>query len=201
MLRILTIFLSCAAFAAWGGQGSDERVKGSLTAMGYQDISLEGCRLSFSRTVVPTEENNEFSHYTRVIFLSTLGDATTAKIKRGVKDASVFDFIVPFNESYKAYEYSVLRVSLLLRRKYPNSNWPYDIPHSFGEFTPLIEEDLPSLLHELEGMNRAIVHSRYGTSTMPEMNFRMSFDSPKPLEEFLRLMMAYMGDFDCVSGQ
>ncbi len=73
MLRILTFYFCIAASAALADQGSDESLKASLKAMGYENIVFEGCDVSYTQKFVPTHETNGFSSLTHILKVSQLG--------------------------------------------------------------------------------------------------------------------------------
>ncbi|WP_127748554.1 hypothetical protein [Parasedimentitalea marina] len=198
MLRILTISLCILTGAASGEQRSDENLKASLIAMRYQDVSLDGCLVSYSREVSPNKTNNGFYRITRIIYLNNFDDIGDQEVERISNEAQdYFVLAVPYNRSYRKFLDLALRFRLWSMSEFPSSNWPHEHPTHQNENSSAIEGELQRLLPNISKMNRQVAFTKYGAITSATMQFRTNHNERLPLENLKYSLIAYSRDQGC----
>lgn len=199
--KIATLII--AAFLAspvWGDAGEHRRLVGSLGAMGYGSIKLFGCVISFSRTVTPTEENNHYFRYSRVIRLDTLEDIENSTVEViGFGEGKYFAFKVELNDEYADWELKIHSFSRWSRKKFPGSSWPHIHPSQYNEDTPRIEAELRYRMPSISRMNTWTDYSSFGKVTRAFPTFEMNFDQEAPLREFKSALFGYSNANNCTN--
>ncbi|KIC10970.1 hypothetical protein RA19_09590 [Leisingera sp. ANG-M1] len=197
-LRILAVLLSFFAASASAESNETIALRGALAAMGYSEIILHHCKLTFSRTAEPTQENNELTGYKRTLHIETLQDIAEEPVRLKKQKSLKFHILdLKFRGSYSPQLDQIQRARRFIRKRFPNSNWPYDFPHFQGEFTPEIELELKREYPEIWSMNRTVEYTRYGKATRPEMSFELTYSSAEPLEKFRDSLRAYSNGKRC----
>lgn len=197
-MHIFTVLLSVFATATSAENNETLALRGALAAMGYSEVSIHHCKLTFSRTIEPTEQNNEFTGYKRILHIETLQDFAAEPIR--LKKQKSFKFHVldlEFRESYSPRLDQIQRSRRQIMKQFPASNWPFDFPHLQGDFSSEIELELKQEFPEIWSMNRTVEYTRFGEITRPELSFELSYSSAEPLEQFRDTLKAYSTKHGC----
>ncbi|WP_264212497.1 hypothetical protein [Leisingera thetidis] len=191
-MRIFTVLLSVFATAASAESNETLALRGALAVMGYSEVSLHHCKLTFSRTIEPTQQNSEFTGYKRILHIETLQYFAAEPVRLETRKNFKFHVLdLKFRESYSPKLDQIQRTRRHIMRRFPASNWPHDYPHIQGDFSPEIETELKREFPEIWSMNRTIEYTRFGETTRPELSFELSYSSAEPLERFRDRLKAY----------
>ena len=167
----------------------------SLNDMGYENVAIENCKLSFTRKIVPNETNNGLFGYQRIIFLNSLEDFSKAVVRsQDINGELIFIFETRFDSDYTEEYLSSIN-------NYISQNegiaWPYTHPNRLNEKAIENEYSLRSQVAELDLMNRFQFFTNFGMTTAVSTSFQISYDSRNVLTNFLEALSDYARTNNC----
>ncbi|WP_206539680.1 hypothetical protein [Leisingera sp. ANG-S5] len=199
----MTLFLYSIFGGGGGGlaQGSDvaeESLKSSLSEMGYVEVLLEGCEVSFSRLVQPSQRNGGLHRYDRVIKLGTLNFDGELDVRSAEADGKTYYFfIAPPKEALSDLHQDAEAFRQWVNVEFPGVNWPDYFPAMHDFRTEAVEQFLHDLFPNFVKLNLWINFTRFGRSTVATIDFRMYSTSKPELESFKSALQAYSRRFEC----
>jgi hypothetical protein len=194
-----TFFLASMVQSAASETGdAKDRLERTLKEMGYSEIVVETCRISFAREIIASEANYGYSKYVRTINLRNLqlDDLTYVKRKRAGR-ISFYEISAPFNTQYKNAYRAVTLFGMWVRASFPGLDWPYKRLADHNAFSPVIETKLRDLLPDISKMNTWTRFAKFGPVTSFPFRFRLSFGEPLLLSEFRRAMIEHSKKSGC----
>ncbi|MFG5381175.1 hypothetical protein [Yoonia sp. R2-816] len=143
-------------------------VERAFIDIGYSEVSLEHCKLSYGNTVTPTDENNGFHFFVTELHLDSLKDFSDVELwRQDSRDHPTYFLLnLRFLESYTFGRTEYDHFRYWVRRNFPEANWPYQHPKYADEFAAEIEDALQNRFPELERFNRTVSHTDNGTLTL-----------------------------------
>jgi hypothetical protein len=202
IVRTLVVSAAMLLFLVWGAVAQSGNPRADLMRtvvnMGYDDVSLNNCSLSYSRNVTPTEQNNHFRHYRMHLLLDTLLVSEDLRVrKREYPNYSFYELSIPLSEKYRSKLIEITRIKIRLIKQVPGSSWPQGFPGSEKERVPIIQSYLSEYSDILSGMNRVVEETVYGTYVRPLENISISYSDTASLEKFRDDLNRYSNFFGC----
>ncbi len=204
----ITLFLFlCAALFGQPEKGSAEENKAlqsavlrSLDNMGYERLLIRDCMISFSRRVVPSEENNGYFAYTRFVNLRNIVGIEDLSVKKfKVNDYETFALRADLRYSLEAEKLPIVFSSWVIE-KFGQDLWPYGHPKFYDENTIEVEYYLQAYHSFFKDWNRRVDYSAFGSATSFSGYFSINYETPEPLEAFYSAILAYSRDKGCSGG-
>ena len=173
-LSLLTYGFLFFPFTAHANVDPKEELVNSLDHMGYIDIKVDSCKLSFARLTTPTSKNNGLFRYERIVHLETLNFSELSDIVE-VKDQVISYYFQEYAQAETYYEIynEALLFDSYIKSKYPELHWPYLDPSRFDEWTVLIEAEILNRIGNLDQLNLWINYSSFGRSTTVSRGFQI----------------------------
>ncbi len=177
---------------------SDAKVLSSLQGMGYSDIFIDGCTVSFSRETVPTEGNNYLTKYDRHVNLRTLDLSEAYEVRgRATDHGYLYIAEVPLKNKHYQYESQIYSFRSWVRRNYPKSNWPHTSSNIEGHEAAEIEAELWNRLPQIKYMNWWTSHWKTGSLTLLPPVFRMTYHERSNLVLFRDALIDHSVSYHC----
>lgn len=174
----------------------------AIEEMGYFNIHVNSCLISFSRLTNPTKENNGLYQYTRVVHLNTI-DLSSPTESEAVSASGVRYYRLEFVHADSYYD--IFRQSLLfgsrIKKIFPESHWPYFDVSQQDDWTAPIEAELQKQLTSLNEMNLWINFSSYGRSTTIPLTFQVTDLHRSRLSKLKALLQLYALEQGCSDTQ
>ncbi|KIC30041.1 hypothetical protein [Leisingera sp. ANG-M6] len=177
---------------------AQQNLKSSLSEMGYVEVHLEGCKVSFSRLVQPSQRNGGLHRYDRVIKLGTLnfdGEIDVRSTEAGGK--TYYYFIAPPNEALSDLHHDAEVFRQWVNVKFPGVNWPDYFPAQHDFRTEAVEQFLHDQFPNFAKLNLWANFTKFGRSSLATIDFRMYSESKPKLERFKTALQAYSRQFEC----
>ncbi len=204
----ITLFLFlCAALFSQPEKGSAEENKAlqsavlrSLDNMGYERLLIRDCMISFSRRVVPSEENNGYFAYTRFVNLRNIVGIENLSVKEfRINDYETFELRSDLRDSLESENLPIVFKAWVIE-KFGQDLWPYDHPKFHDQQTLEVEYYLQAYQPVFKDWNRRVDYSAFGSATVFSAYFIMNYETPEPLEAFYSAILAYSRDKGCSGG-
>ena len=175
-----------------------EKLVGSLTAMGYEGIVLDKCKLEFSYSVVPTPENNGFNSYTRVLHLRHLSFGESKGIRHLiVSRRDLYSIIIPLDGRFSNLYMQAWDFREWARMALPDTKGIFGHPKHYDESIVSVESELVARVPDLKEMNRRVASTKFGEVTSVNSQFEINYPESIPLENFLHWLNLYVEDVEC----
>ncbi|WP_170566027.1 hypothetical protein [Ruegeria atlantica] len=175
-----------------------EALTAALTEMGYSQIAIDSCVLTFERAIEPSEANNGLYKYERFINLKTIDFSSGYEvIERSTERGPLFVVLMPLNDLYYDIEPELLRFRLWAKKEFPASNWPFHFSSRQGAETPMIEMEIWKQVPGISNLNRWKNYTKFGSSTGIPPEFRMTYFRQEDLEKFMLSFIEYASFADC----
>jgi len=200
VMRFLIATVSCLLLPVSSNATTTESLVNSLLSMGYEDVVVNDCLVSFQRPVEPTEENNFFFRYARYLDLRTLdipGDVVVER--RPNTSREVYEMEIQFSEAYIGLQEirDLQAFYRWVRANYPESNYPYDHPSRGDIYLSRIHYNFLQRVQGIERLNRTIDLSQFGAVVVVENSFALRYFEQQPLEDFLSSLLEYIDQNSC----
>lgn len=169
----------------------------NLIEMSYEDISLEKCRLEFSRDMSDNTQT-PFDRYTTVIHLDSLDFSHDVKVRRLNTVDIVHGFSIPTKQEYYPLYQQILRFNIWLRKNYPGMFWPHDMIEKGAADVSKVEQYIQENMNDLHMMNVYVYSGAFGNVTgFPGLHLGMTYFEKDKLVDFWRLFNRYANENDC----
>lgn len=178
----------------------DERInlRQSLTDMGYEDIAISECWISFTRTLEPTEKNGWTEHYILYFNIGYFKEFSQREIQVIGNGENIFyGFETRLDKTYPLRPLTFQGFKRWVENKYPGANWPNVHKSKQRTNIPAIETALAKRIPILAHLNRWVSSTRFGKITNVSEFFQMTWKEREPLENFLHALESYAERSDC----
>jgi len=180
------------------GENDSDQLSNSLSEMGYVQVEVSGCTVSFSREGPPNEENNGFYKYSRTIHLGNLNLIEMSPVSQvQLDDRTIYQILAPLSSEYSELFRQTFFFRTWVRKKYPGVYWPYEHPKFHDAFSPLVEAELQNWFTQIEKMNIRIDYANFGPVTVMPVQFDMTFGSFEPLAYFREALLDQAVEYEC----
>jgi hypothetical protein len=175
----------------------------TIESMGYIDIEVDECALTFSRSIVPSEINNSAYKYTRSVHLDTIDWGIEPKILELSLDTGKYYRyysleLLTLKSYYEKYRESI-SFRIWVRERYPLAKWPYEHPKFHDQFTSVLEAKAKLMIADFADMNSWTDFSSFGGSTRFPQNFEVGFHVEGPLIDLSNALQRYSRKVGCDS--
>ncbi len=164
----------------------------ALEEMGYGEVEISGCWVSFVRSVTPSPQNGWTSEYTRFVNLDYFKEFSEREIQQLGQGANAFyGFETRLDNSYPLRPLTLVRFKEWVESNYPGANWPHVTTSVHRGALTKIESYLAYAIPNIGQLNRWVSVSQYGKSTDLKQFFQITWKERKPLERLLERLKAY----------
>ncbi len=192
----LVVFGASSDLRADGSTRND--LKGALIEMGYNEVNVDGCQVVFSRLVQPTEKNNGYYKYTRVISLNSLKYNPAADIQYSSGSRAFYQLNISVREGYLDERFRIFEFKKWAEKEYPSSEWPYAHPEDHDDNTLALEYAFRSRFADLSQLNMWVSFSELGHSTKFPPSFQLTYPSRALLLRFHDALVLYASQTECL---
>lgn len=176
----------------------EESLSETLAEMGYEDIEISDCWISFARSIKPAQNNGWTKQYTRFVNIDYLKEFSARDIQQvGQGQNSFYGFETRLDDSYPLRPLNLVRFKEWAESNYPGSNWPNVSTSEHRKALPEIEAHLEYEIPNLDQLNRWVSIGQFGKSTKIDQFFQMTWKERDPLERFLERLKAYGTSVGC----
>ena len=173
-----------------------EKMRAALVGMGYTNIEIEGCMVKYSREMEPTRENNFYTHYERFVLLDTM--KSFDQIYRPYWQRSLYKLRLQPRDSHMELAIEYWNFKDRINSEHPGLNWPSVWPQDYTPLISEIERELHASVPSLKSLNRFVIHTQFGTTTI-ESVIVTTIASPQkePLLAFRAALHEYIFQSSC----
>jgi hypothetical protein len=176
----------------------EESLSETLAEMGYEDIEISDCWISFARSTKPARNNGFTKQYIRFVNIDYLKEFSAQEIQQvGRGQNSFYGFETRLDDSYPLRPLNLVRFREWVESNYPGANWPNVPTSEHRKALPKIEAHLEYEIPNIDQLNRWVSIGQYGKSTEIDQFFQMTWKERDPLERFLATLKVYGTSVGC----
>lgn len=162
----------------------------SLRAMGYRNITIDGCRVSFSRFFASPIGGAGFYRYDRSFRLDKLKTERATPVKKIISTSGTYYSLTFPATSIGDRDYlEVIKFKVWVHKNFPGTVWPVHDPQRQSTITSAIQKVFEKNV-STHNLNYWIYYTRFGKSTIVERDFSLTFSAPTPLRAFRDAVVA-----------
>lgn len=181
-----------------GAANSQPKLSFVLKDMGYENIQIDGCAVTFSRRIVPAMKPNNGFAFTKFIELNSLKEFNDAQIDDvGSKLMKQFVLAAEFDSEYSHIYQKTKEFYKLIHESEKGVSWPYKDSRSHNEFVTLLEYKMKLFIPNYQSMNRIIFFSKFGSSTHFEQYFSLAHENFELLSKFKSAVIEHSKMHSC----
>ena len=173
---------------------SKELVERQLEKMGYEEIEINDCKISFFRDLGRSCPSNKALGYRRNIDLRNLNFKEVSDIRELRSGAQIFYYFkIEAADKYLNLDKRLTYFNVELRRRFGDLDWGYYFNHNKSKASALFDELFP----DVSDINTWISSTCYGDAPELEMGFSMNFDHKAEIEVFRDGLLNYSKHKSC----
>ena len=187
-----------------GAANAQPKLSFVLKDMGYENIQIDGCAVTFSRRIVPAMKPNNGFAFTQHIFLNSFSDFPNAEVVNvnslgsyNTGTSPLFMLRTDFDEGYSQQYKYVREFSKYVRATYPELDWPYLDSRSHDDAVTLLEYEMRQFIPNYKTLGRVEIFSKFGVSTRFSKGFNLTYLEVGPLEKFKSAVIEHSKMHSC----